>query len=180
MEEPDPTLIRRLGSEFGERNRSNISWACLELGERAWPNPGSVFGSGERNRLNPGSTGSKLGERNWPNLSSAGSEFGEKTRVRVKVRVKLVLVRTPNLQNQGLAWSSLRTLKLQNQGSALSFLRLGTCHGTSLSPNSEPAEPGFSPVHSQNSKPVEPRLGQFLSPNLTNQGKTFVAICPLI
>ena len=82
-EEPGPTLIRSLGSEFGESNWSNLSWAGLEFGERAWPNPGSEFGFGERNRLNHGSAGSKFGERNWPNLGLAGSEFGEKTRVRV-------------------------------------------------------------------------------------------------
>ena len=38
-------------------------------------------------------------------------------------------------------------------------------NGTALSPNSKPAKPGFSPVHSPNSEPTEPRFGPVLSPN---------------
>ena len=99
-------------SEFGFRvwrkEGSILSWAGSEFGERTWSNTGLEFGFGERYRPNPCSSGSKFGKSNWPNLGSAGSEFGEKTCVRVMVMV------SPNSEpaEPGFARSFLRTLKL--------------------------------------------------------------------
>ena len=66
---PCTTLIWSLGSEFGERDGSNLSWAGSYFGEDMWPHPGLEFGSEERN---PGSAGSKLREKNGLNLGLAG------------------------------------------------------------------------------------------------------------
>ena len=145
-------------------------------------NPGSEFGSGERNRLNPG---------------SASSKFGEKTRVRVMVRVMVRdipnsepaepgfgPVLSPNFETDEPRFSTvlspnsepamelafLRTPNLPNQVSAQSFLR-------TPNPNSEPGS--FSPVISPNLLNQGSARPILRTPNLPNQGSalTFLQTC---
>ena len=79
-------------------------------------------------------------------------------------RKEPVILRTPNLPNQGSAQYFLRTCRTKVRPCLFSKpARVWSSEkGTGLSPN---AEPGFGRVLSPNSKPAEPGLYPVLSPN---------------